>query len=188
MVKELKRKTLHVLIGTLLITACIQINTVYGLRAVTIALLTVAILSLITDYLLSCKKIKLSIYKKLQRSQEKQGIHHHTFALISITITSLFITPINLLVAAAILTYGDAAAALVGKYFGKHKLVGKKTMEGSMAMLVVSISTSTLILGPTFVAFLTALASTIAEATSSNDALTIPITAGLTATVLSLMG
>ncbi len=48
--------------------------------------------------------------------------------------------------------FGDAAAALVGKKFGKHKLKwnyldGKKSMEGSMAMFLTSLVSVAIIIG-----------------------------------------
>ena len=57
------------------------------------------------------------------------------------------------LAAAAILMWGtgDAAAALVGIPFGKHKVLcrltdGKKSWEGSLAMLLVSFAAGLLVL------------------------------------------
>ena len=38
----------------------------------------------------------------------------------------------------SVVACGDACAALIGKKFGKHKIYGKKSLEGSMAMFNVS--------------------------------------------------
>lgn len=78
--------------------------------------------------------------------------------------------------------FGDAAAALIGKPFGKHKIRwkytdGKKSYEGSGAMLLTSFATVSLILFfrggfslPVLllISLLVALVSTLAELYSKN--------------------
>ena len=78
--------------------------------------------------------------------------------------------------------FGDAAAALIGKQFGRHKLTGpfldgKKSLEGTCAMFLTSFVTVTVILlsrggmGILFcviTALLTALVSALAELYSRN--------------------
>lgn len=78
--------------------------------------------------------------------------------------------------------FGDAAAALVGKYFGKHKITfkyldGKKSVEGSTAMFVTSfISVAVLLtcrgnmtmVGYILIPVIVALVSTVAELYSKN--------------------
>lgn len=87
--------------------------------------------------------------------------------------------------------FGDAAAALVGKKFGKHKIKwkitdGKKSMEGSLSMFVVSFISVMIILsyrgGLSVVAiivtsFVTAVVSTLAELCSKdgNDTVICPM-------------
>lgn len=89
--------------------------------------------------------------------------------------------------------FGDAAAALVGKKFGKHKIKwkitdGKKSMEGSLSMFVVSFISVMIILsyrgGLSVVAiivtsFVTAVLSTLAELCSKdgNDTVICPMSA-----------
>jgi len=53
------------------------------------------------------------------------------------------------IIAAGILpmAYGDSSAAIIGSRYGRHKLIGRKTMEGSLAMLVASFVSLTLCLG-----------------------------------------
>lgn len=60
---------------------------------------------------------------------------------------------------------GDAAGALVGRHFGKHRLPGGKSIEGSIACFVTAYIVATVIPGPTTVAALgAALVTTLAEA------------------------
>lgn len=97
------------------------------------------------------------------------------------------------LAAAAILMWGtgDAAAALVGIPFGKHKVRsrltdGKKSWEGSLAMLLVSFASGMIILiafqkmpfsKAFFAAFIAALFGTATELLSPSeyDTVTVPM-------------
>ena len=89
--------------------------------------------------------------------------------------------------------FGDAAAALIGKKFGKHPLEGrliegKKSVEGTLAMFVVSFLAVFLVLilnGPlawhavVIIAILTAAASSTVELFTKNgmDTVTCPFAA-----------
>ena len=76
---------------------------------------------------------------------------------------------------------GDTAAAIVGRMWGKHKLIGKKTYEGSLACLVSISLVSFLIPNlPTPIALAGALAATMAEALSGklDDNFTVQMVSG----------
>ena len=97
--------------------------------------------------------------------------------------------------------FGDAAAALVGKRWGKHKIHwkhtdGKKSAEGSNAMFLCSLVSTLVILGiwsglrPMVIiatALVTAVVSTLAELYSKggNDTVVCPLSA-MSALVLCL--
>lgn len=97
--------------------------------------------------------------------------------------------------------FGDAAAALVGKKFGRHKLSGKhiegtKSVEGTIAMFVVSFISVITVLTfrgnlPIYayfvISFITAAVSAITElfTKNGNDTITCPFAS--TATLLLLL-
>ena len=104
--------------------------------------------------------------------------------------------------AASILMWGigDAAAALVGIPFGKHKVNcrltdGKKSWEGSIAMLVVSLATglSVLKLSQTssmshamLMAFAGAITGALTELFSPSEYDTVTVPVMITAVLLSV--
>ncbi len=113
------------------------------------------------------------------------------FAAVIFVSWGIFGNPDAAAVAILMWGVGDAAAALIGIPFGKHKVTippvnGKKSWEGSFAMLVISLTAGTGILwlysGYTFgtsilCAFLMALTGTIAELFSPSewDTVTVPV-------------
>ncbi|MBI2675531.1 MAG: hypothetical protein HYX24_03675 [Candidatus Aenigmarchaeota archaeon] len=104
--------------------------------------------------------------------------------------------PLNIAEASmTIVTIGDGFATIIGKAFGKHRLIGKKTLEGSLAHFVFSLSAGFFV--PFGHAVIAALITTIAELIPDlphfkkyrslgiiDDNLLIPLVSG---TVLSLV-
>jgi dolichol kinase len=88
-------------------------------------------------------------------------------------------------IAAAAITFiivGDVAAAMVGRRWGRHRLRGSKTLEGSLGFLVVALLVAHLI--PTIpwtVGTIGAVVATVVEGATihRDDNLTVPLTAGL---------
>lgn len=88
-----------------------------------------------------------------------------------------------LTVASAVLAMGlgDGAAAVVGMRFGRHR-IGKKTLEGSAAMLIITAAVfCSAGMRPWYHVLLAASAVTLAEAFSPHglDNLTVPAVAAL---------
>ena len=130
--------------------------------------------------------------------QKSKGEIKRSMLLLFIMFTALIAVAWGLfgqpqLAAAAILMWGagDAAAALVGIPFGKHKVKcrltdGKKSWEGSFAMLLVSFAVGMLVLllskdmgvvKALLLAGIGALAGTLAELLSPSeyDTVTVPV-------------
>jgi dolichol kinase len=100
--------------------------------------------------------------------------------------------------AAAILAVSDSLSTIIGKRFGRHPVLGKKTLEGTAAFFASAFLVCTLFLNP-FVGVTGAIAATFAELipewrriSSSrlsgllDDNLLIPIVAGLVLTIVIL--
>jgi len=124
------------------------------------------------------------IFGKMIRPQEQNG--NFTGALYILLAGVLCIVFFNKYIAATAITFiivGDVASAMVGRKWGKNKLLGSKTLEGSLAFLVVALVIAAAIPHvPWSVGFIGALVATVAEGLSihRDDNLTVPLAAGLT--------
>jgi len=97
-----------------------------------------------------------NVNKKLKGLSEITEEGHQwglVFYAISYTCLAFLFAQKSYIIAAGILpmAYGDAAASIVGEKFGRHKykLVAKKSLEGSAAMFLISLT----ILGVSMVFF-----------------------------------
>lgn len=127
-----------------------------------------------------------------------------TFAVLITVTWGIFGSPATAAASVQMWGLGDAAAALVGIPFGKHKVHlgptdGKKSWEGSCAMFVTSFVTGVLMLSnvmglsvgkAVFCALFSSLAGTITElyTASEYDTVSVPLVIGavllLTAAIL----
>ncbi len=189
---ELFRKCLHcILLGSLLVFVfCFETWWISAPSAVGFAVLVYPILSLLE---------RIKGYGELT-TERKQGELKTSLLLVF----SMFAVVISIcwgwlndryLVLASIYAwgFGDAAAALVGKKWGKHKIHlryadQRKSWEGSATMFLVSLLSVTLILlyrgglsvvGYIVTPLLTAMVSTLAELYSKNgyDTVICPLSA-----------
>ena len=118
-----------------------------------------------------------------------------TGASYILTASAIVIVVFPKSIAIAAITFiiiGDTAAALVGRMWGRHKLIGRKSIEGSSACLLSLILVSFLIPGlPTPVGIVGAVSACLAEAFSGkiDDNLAVPVFSGLVMLlVMSAMG
>lgn len=126
-----------------------------------------------------------SVLGKLARPTEKQHVSGMVHSSIGVLAVVVFFGTDRQLVSAAIwcVAVGDAAAALVGKAIGRHKLVGHKSLEGSLACFAACLLAC---LGNGFAwpaAAAAALAATLIELAPTsvwlNDNLWMPVGAAL---------
>jgi len=134
------------------------------------------------DVLIADYGWKLPLYHDLQRPHEERGLHTATLAVLSsIIVYKLFALPVAI-AAISMLIYGDAAAAIVGQCIGAGR---KKTAFWRvLAMLAVNVAIGWFVFG--WIGAVMGVVATLAECmvTKIDDALTIPLFAGLAGHVL----
>ena len=72
-------------------------------------------------------------------------------------------------------TFGDGFATIIGTYFGRHKIVGKKSLEGSLAFFIGSALTLYLFIGSLHVSFIVAFLAMLVELMPIDDNLAVPV-------------
>jgi phytol kinase len=148
--QKTSRKFLHIMIGNLpFIIPFFSIKVFPALVAAPFIVVTF----LATPYSrLKSFKDKMKGLSVLTEEGHHWGL---VFYAISYTCLALLFSDRAYIVAAGILpmAYGDAAASIVGEKHGKHsyKLVAKKSVEGSLAMFLVTLAT--MCLGMMFFAY-----------------------------------
>jgi len=82
------------------------------------------------------------------------------------------------------LSFGDTAASFVGMHWGKHKLIGKKSLEGSIACLTTCFLIAIIFL-PLHISLIGAAIAAVTEVLpwDLDDNLTVPVFSGITMTL-----
>jgi dolichol kinase len=180
---ELKRKAIH--LASLTIPIAYYLSPRSWSRTWEKVLLASVILSLAIEvFRLNHPRIRgvfRHFFGELLRNHEEASLLGSTYLLIAVLLTiHLFDKPVAVL-ALAFLILGDTVAAIVGKSIGKHKLLGGKTVEGSLACFLVCLGLSLLMPGiPFFVGLVGATTATIFELLPIplDDNFRIPLSAG----------
>ena len=88
-------------------------------------------------------------FKSILRTHEQKGaLTGATFYILSTFLCILFFEKKVAIVCILFVVLGDAVAALVGMKWGRTKLIGKKSLEGSAACFVVCATISVIWLNP----------------------------------------
>ena len=180
--RELWRKVSHILIGTGCLIGAYVIIQRYGTEQLNVVLGSVLALLLITDILIADYGWNIPLYHQLQREHEEQGLHTATLGFLgSVIAYNLFVLPVAI-AAIGMLIYGDAAAAITGLCTRAGRR--KKHVHRVIAMLVVSVAIGWLVFG--WIGAVMGVVATLAEClvTKVDDALTIPLLAGIAGQLL----
>ena len=129
------------------------------------------------------------IFTPLLRVHERKGaMTGATYYLISAFLCIFFFAKMIAIVCIFFMVLGDMAAALVGKKWGRTKLLGKKSLEGSAACFIVCTAIALVKLNPV-IAIVGALVATIVELIPFpiDDNLTVPLISGAVMHFLMLL-
>lgn len=159
-----------------------------------------AIVPPITFILLNYYSYKTNLIKSMERSGNGNlGTVYFPISLLILVILTFGVInkPEIGAVGILVLGYGDGLAAVIGKAFGKHKLVDNKSLEGSLTMVFASFIVVTMVLSLSGYTLLTALwvaavvsvVSTVVELYTPKglDNLSVPLFSSLLIYVLLLL-
>ncbi len=122
------------------------------------------------------------------KPQEKSGLTGMPFFVGGALITIALYDKSLAITALCFLTFGDVTAALVGKKYGKHKILAPKSLEGSMAFFLVTGAVGLFLKNYYFPDYLSnssiliaAFIATLIESLPAylDDNLTVPVLTGL---------
>ena len=184
MLLEMRRQFIHLLFGSIFILLIFFLDQKLALEILIACLMLGIIISLAIK-----AGIKIPLFyhlvEKVEREHEKEvpGQGAIFFFISAIIVLFLFPNPAIAIGALCCLIFGDSASTIIGIKFGKHKLVGKRTLEGTIAGMLAMLP-FLLVLFPVHIAAITAIIAMLAELLPFNDNFTIPIAAGITLTIL----
>lgn len=186
---EVRRKSVHIISGIVITYIILSFQRDLLLILTFLGLF----ITLLIAY--SVKKgVKVPVIDRVLQSCEREdammklpgkGVLMFTLSLLIL----LLVVQDTVLIAAAVLTLalGDGFATIVGLRWGKHTLIGKKSVEGSLAFFFASLIGLLLLLKPEY-AILAALSGMLIELIPQeivDDNITIPIGVGL---ILMMVG
>lgn len=151
--------------------------------AVIIVLGSVIPLFLAVEYMRIAKGA-LIIPTSLLRKNEEKSMASYVYTVVSVFIIALIFPQMILITAVLVGLLADAMAAIVGIYFGKHKITKNRTLEGTLAGFTTAFLITYLIMGNLLGAILVAIATSTFDALNTreiNDNFIFPM---LTAIVL----
>jgi phytol kinase len=179
-VLEILRKSVH-LVSILIVL----IYEFFGKEVVLWVLMLFLVTVLFLDYFRLEHGMKIPFFYIMYRKNEADRLGGHIFfALGAISVIALFSREIAY---AAILmtTFGDMAAALIGKFYGKRRVFQKlfkndKSIEGSASEFIIDFLIGLLILGNPIVSLVMAFLATLTETAVNkiDDNLIVPVFAG----------
>jgi phytol kinase len=184
--REVLRKFIHLLMLPVLLGYTI-VAALYGPKIGILALTALLIILLEIEYIRLEYKLKLPAVIDILRRKEKDNVAGNIFFVASTIICfAAFDYPIALL-ALLYTVFGDLMAALVGRRWGKTKIMRSKTVEGFIGGLIMNMLVGYVIMPGEWKIFLPmALVASIVELWTGklDDNLTVPLAAGFVGQML----
>jgi len=127
--------------------------------------------------------------KIVVKEEEKKRISATTVVIFSIFLSIIFFRRSIAIYSLLFLIFSDGIAAIIGKKFGRIKIFGEKTLEGSLSFLICCLFIG-ILLYPTSISlpfrkiFAGSLTATFVEILPFDDNLTISLASGLVMTLI----
>lgn len=178
---EVRRKFLHLFALTIpLGYIAFERHKVIGVLLVALTFSVLADLARLRDW--QIQRLWSRFTDSLMREREAEGFTGATHILLAGCLCrALFSVPAATL-AMSVIIFGDIAAALIGRRWGRHRLIGTRSIEGSLSFFFAASIPGLLINGiEPFVGLSAAALATIVEALSRriDDNLSVPLVVGL---------
>jgi len=185
--KEIIRKSIHLIFGIFFLLLIQYGGVQLSFNIIALCLIAGTIISIA---MMRKHKFPLlnEIVGKVERDSERHfpgraAIYFFVSALILLVIFKEY--PLIILAALSVQVFADSAAAIIGIQFGKHKLFQKKSYEGSLACLVVSIICINFFF-PIYIAIVAGFIATAVEVLPLDDNLWVPLSTGFAIRLLLL--
>lgn len=183
--REVKRKLFHLVI-LLVIIGYVVLEKNYNKQIALISLVALLGLILLAEYFRLEHGWRIPVFDQIIRAKEREHYYGVVYFL-SATIICLAVFDFKIALAALLMTtFGDMAAALLGKKFGHAIVFKRKTVMGTMSELGVNVIVGFFILSNVYIIIAMAFIATFVETFISelDDNLLVPIFAALTGQIL----
>ncbi len=189
---EVGRKIIHISILIVLV-AYVGINKEYGQQIALLVITALLIFFLVLEYFRLELNWKMPFFSVFIRPKEQHRMYGTVFFLVGAIISLAVFDFAIALVALLMTTFGDMAAALVGRRYGTTLIFRNKTVAGFIAELTVNlmIGIAVAFFMPLniYVPILMAFTATIVEnlLDELDDNLIIPVFTGFVGQVIALL-
>lgn len=176
---EVRRQSLHIILGCAYILITLLLPKQFALLAIT-GIFTAGFCASLFHMKISPIPFVERILGNVERKHEKKfkGVAALNFTLAVIISSIVFFTSPKIILVGAllVLTFGDGFSTLAGKMFGRTKVAGK-TLEGTLGGIAAGFAALFLAFPPD-IAIITATAGMLAEFLPIDDNYTIPLVSG----------
>lgn len=135
-----------------------------------------------------------ALFSAITHTHERHKINSATWYCSAVFVSTLLFSPRAITLSVLCLAVGDPAAGYVGRRWGRVRLIGRRTLEGSLAFTLSATLSALALLsvahpevrGPLWVAAAAGGAAALAELLSGrwlDDNLTVPLAAAAAATL-----
>jgi phytol kinase len=177
---EVLRKTVH-LVSILIVL----IYKFFGKDAVLWVLMLFLTTMLFLDYLRLDHGMKIPFFHTMYRDQEANRLGGHIYFTLGSIAAIAFCSKEIAYAAILMTTFGDMAAGLLGRFYGKKRVFKKifnndKSLEGSVSEFIVDLIVGFLVVGNPIVSLVMAFFATLAETAVNkiDDNLVVPVLSG----------